>query len=168
MVQNRKKNRPSSRTRTTLRKVRFEPMETEASICQTGILQMNTKRKNEKPVSTFKMPSGTKSAIRIKHCNAQESTKLLRRTFSIESIDSDTDRIVASLNLEEVLNDYNTWNYLIVSQLTSSLTVLNVNLWHIIHIYLNVCKQMTDVNLLLLHNNSGNHLTVCEQVRRSK
>ena len=33
--------------RTTPRKDRFEPMETEASICQTGKIQMNTKMKNQ-------------------------------------------------------------------------------------------------------------------------
>ena len=80
-------------------------------------------------------------------------------------MDSDTDRLVTSFNLEEVLNHYNTWNYITVGQLISLLTFLNVNLLHIIHIYLNVCKQMTDVNLLLLHSNSGNHTAVCEQVR---
>ena len=37
----------SSRTRTTPRKDRFEPMEMEASICQTGKIQMNTKMKNQ-------------------------------------------------------------------------------------------------------------------------
>ena len=73
-------------------------------------------------------------------------------------MDSDTDCIVASLNLE-VLNNYNTWNYLTVGQLISSLTFLYVNLLYIIHIYLNVYKQMTDVKLLLLHSNSRNHLT---------
>ena len=30
----------------------------------------------------------------------------------------------------------------------------------IMYIYLNVCKQMTDVKLLLLHSNTWNHLTV--------
>ena len=80
-------------------------------------------------------------------------------------MDSDTDRILALLNLEEVLNNYNTWNYLTVGQLISLLSFLNVNFLHIIHIYLNVYKQMTDVKLLLLHSNSGNQLTVCEQVR---
>ena len=60
-------------------------------------------------------------------------------------MDSDIEHIVASLNLEEVLNNYNTWNYLTMCQLISSLTFLNVNLLHIINIYLNVCKQMTDV-----------------------
>ena len=123
---------------------------------------------NEKPGSTFKMPSRTKSPIGIEHCNAQGSTKPLWRTCSIESMASDTDCIVASLNLEEVLNNYNTWNYLIVGQLISLLTFLNVNLLHIIHIYLNMFKQMTDVKLILLHSNSGNHLAVCEQVKRSK
>ena len=52
---------------------------------------------------------------------------------------SGTDYIVTGLNPEEVLNNYNTWNYLIVSKLISSLTFLNFNLLHIIHIYLNVC-----------------------------
>ena len=42
----------------------------------------------------------------------------------------------------------------------SSITFLNVNLLHIICIYLNVCKQMTDVKFLLLHSNSYNNLTV--------
>ena len=70
---------------------------------------MNTKVKNEKPGSAFKMSSRTKSSIRInKHCNAQRSTKPLLRTYSIESMDSDADCVVASLNLEEVLNNYNT------------------------------------------------------------
>ena len=75
---------------------------------------------NEKAGSTFKMPSRTKPPIWInKHCNALGSTKPLQRTYSIESMDSNTDHIVASLNLEEVLNNYNTWNYLTVGQLIS-------------------------------------------------
>ena len=49
------------------------------------------------------------SPIRInKHCNAQGSTKPLQRTYSVESMDSDTDCAVARLLLEEVLNNYNT------------------------------------------------------------
>ena len=72
-------------------------------------------------------------------------------------MDSNTDRIVASLNLEEIINNYNAWNNLIVGKLRSSLTFWNVNLLHIIHIRLNVCKQMTDVKLLLLHSNSHHH-----------
>ena len=47
------KNRSSSRTRTTLRKDRFEPMETEASICQIGKIQMNTKMKNQEAHSKY-------------------------------------------------------------------------------------------------------------------
>ena len=31
---------------------------------------------------------------------------------------------------------------------------LQTNLLHIMYIYLNVCKQMTDVKLLLLHSNT--------------
>ena len=34
------------------------------------------------------------------------------------------------------------------------------------HIYLNVCKQMTDVKLLL--DNTQNHLTVYKQMIKSK
>ena len=89
--------------RTTPRKDRFESMEMEASICQTGKIQMNTKMKNQE------VHSRTKSPIQInKHCNAQGSTKPLQRTYCIESMNNDIDCIVASLNLEEVLNNYNT------------------------------------------------------------
>ena len=35
---------------------------------------------------------------------------------------------------------------------------------HIMYIYLNVCKQMTDVKLLLIHSNTWNHLTVLEKM----
>ena len=89
------------------------------------------------------------SPIQInKHINAQGSTKPLQRTYSIESMDIDTDCVVASLNLKEVLNNYNTWNYLTVSQPINLVTFLNVNLLHIIHIYLNMYKQMTNVKLV--------------------
>ena len=43
-------------------------------------------------------------------------------TYSIESMESDTDRVVASLNLEEIIKNYNTWNHLTVGKLTSSIT----------------------------------------------
>ena len=36
------------------------------------------------------------------------------------------------------------------------------------YIYLNVCKQMTDIKLLLLHRNTWNNLTVCKQMINSK
>ena len=84
-------------------------------------------------------------------------------------MDSNIDRVVASLNLEEIINNYNTWNNLTVVKLTSSLTFLNVNLFHIVCIYLNVCKQMTDVKLLLLHSDSrNNNLTVRKQMSKRK
>ena len=68
--------------RTTSRKDRFGPLEMEASICQIGKIQMNTKMKNEKPGSTFKLPSRTKSPIRIKYCNAQDLNKTLMKNIS--------------------------------------------------------------------------------------
>ena len=36
------------------------------------------------------------------------------------------------------------------------------------YIYLNVCKQMTDVTLLHLHSKTWNHLTVRKQMINSK
>ena len=36
------------------------------------------------------------------------------------------------------------------------------------YIYLNVCKQMTDVKLLLLLDTTQNHLTVCKQMIKSR
>ena len=36
------------------------------------------------------------------------------------------------------------------------------------YIYLNVCLQMTDVKLLLLHTNIWNHLTLYKQMINSK
>ena len=79
----------------------------QAPISQSVKIKMNTKVNKERPGSTFKMPSRTKSPIRTKQCNAQGSTKPLQRTYSIE-MDSDTDCVVASLNLEEIINTYNT------------------------------------------------------------
>ena len=42
-----------------------------------------------------------------------------------QSMDSDTDCVVASLNLEEIIKNYNTWNHLTVDKLRSSITFLN-------------------------------------------
>ena len=47
LIQNRKKIDPAQEQELPQRKDRFEPMETEASICQTGKIQMNTKMKNQ-------------------------------------------------------------------------------------------------------------------------
>ena len=69
---------------------------------------MNTKVNKERPGSTFKLPSTTKSPITTKPSNSQPPAKPLQRTYSIESIDKDTDRVVASLNLEEMIKNYNT------------------------------------------------------------
>ena len=90
--------------------IKFEQLKQKSPvpISQARKIQMNTKVNNERPGSTFKMSSRTKSPIRIKQCNDQGSTKPQRRTYCIESMDSDTDRIVASLNLENLLNNYNT------------------------------------------------------------
>ena len=40
----------------------------------------------------------------------------------------------------------------------SSLIFLDVNIFHIIHIYLNVWNQMTDIKFSLLHNNPRNQM----------
>ena len=69
---------------------------------------MKTKVNKEKPGSTFKIPSTTKSPITTKPSNSQPPPKPLQRTYSIESMDSDTDHLVASLNLEEIIKNYNT------------------------------------------------------------
>ncbi len=60
----------------------------------------------ERQGSTFKIPLTTKSPITTKQSNSQQPTKPLQRTYSIESMDSDTDRVVASLNLEEIIKNY--------------------------------------------------------------
>ena len=140
----------------------------QAPISQAAKKEMNTKVNKERPGSTFKMPSRTKSPIRTKQSNAQGSTKPLKRTYGIESMDSDTVSVVASLNLKEIISNYNTWNQLTVGKLLSSITFLNVPLLHIIRIYLDVCKQMTGVKFLLLHINSRDNLTVSKQMRKSK
>ena len=69
---------------------------------------MNTTVNEERPGSTFKISSTTKSPITTKPSNSQQPTKPLEMTYSIESMDSDTDRLVASLNLEEIIKNYNT------------------------------------------------------------
>ena len=94
-------------------------------ISQTTKIQMNTKVTKERPGSTFKIPSTTKSPITTKPSNSQLPTKPLQRTYSVESMDSDIDLVVSSLNLEEMIKNYNTLNHLIVGKLISSVTFLN-------------------------------------------
>ena len=74
-----------------------------APISQAVKIQINTKVNKERPGSTFKIPSTTKSPIRTKESNAQQSKKNLQRSYSIESMDSNTDHVVASLILEEII-----------------------------------------------------------------
>ena len=116
----------------------------QASISQAGKIHMNTKVNNERPGSIYEMPSRTKSPIKIKQCNAQGSTKPLQRAYCIESMDCDRDRVVVSVNFEEVLNNYNTWNHLIAGKPISSLSILIVNFLHIIQSYLFKCVLTND------------------------
>ena len=80
---------------------------------------MNTKVNNERPRNAFKLllakfdtdPTTlrTKSPIRMdKLCKIQRLTKSLYRYHNIESMDRDTDCIVANLNLEDTINNNNT------------------------------------------------------------
>ena len=150
-----------------------------APIGQPGKIQINIKGNNEIPGSTFKLPSAkfdtvpsasrTKSSTRTnKQCNAHGSTKSLQRFYSIECMNCDTDLIVTNLNLEDMINNYDIWNHLTEDKQISSIFFLNVNHLYIIHIYSNVCKQMTDIKLLLFHSNTQNRLTVCKQMIKSK
>ena len=36
------------------------------------------------------------------------------------------------------------------------------------YIHLNACKQMSSIKLLLLHNNTRKHLTLCKEMINSK
>ena len=83
-------------------------------------------------------------------------------------MDSDTGCVFASFNVQEIINNYNTWNRLTMGKLIISITFINVKFLHIIHIYVNVCKQMTEVKLLLFHSYSRNNLNVGKQMRKSK
>ena len=81
----------------------------QVPIDQPGKIHMNTKVNNERVGSAFKLPSAkpdrdpstsrTKSPKRIyKQCNGQGLTKSLNRSYSIESMDSETDH----LNLDDI------------------------------------------------------------------
>ena len=58
-----------------------------------------------------------------KQCKVQGLTKSLHRSYSIESMDSDTDCIIVNLNLEDIINNYNTWNHLTVSEQMSAMSL---------------------------------------------
>ena len=90
----------------------------QAPIGQAGRVYDYTKVNSEKPRGAFRLPpakfntvasASTKSSKGMnKQCNAEGSTKSLQRSYSIESMDCDTDGIVASLDLEGITNNYNT------------------------------------------------------------
>ena len=88
----------------------------QTPIVQAGRVHTNTKVIGERPGGPFKLPpakfntvpspSRTKSPMGMnKQSNAQGSTKSLQRSYSIESMDSDTDCIVANLDLEDIINN---------------------------------------------------------------
>ena len=90
-----------------------------APIGQAGRVNTNTEVISERPAGTFKLPpakfdavpspSRAKSPMRIdKQSNAQGTLKSQKRSYSIENMDSDTDHIVASLDLEGRTNNYKT------------------------------------------------------------
>ena len=54
-------------------------------------------------------------------CHKTQPTNSLQRSYSIENMDSDTDRIVASLDLKGITNYYKTWNHLAVRKQMSSI-----------------------------------------------
>ena len=91
----------------------------QASIGQAGRVHTNTEVISERPGGISKLPpakfdavpspSRTKSPMGMnKQSNAQGSTKSLQRSYSIESMDSDTDCIVAGLDLEGIIDNYKT------------------------------------------------------------
>ena len=109
----------------------------QAPIGQAGRVHTNTEVISERPGGTFKLPpakfdavsspSRTKSLMGIdKQSDAQGSTKSLQRLYSIESMDSDTDHIVSSLNLKGITNNYKTGNHLAVYKQMSSILFLNI------------------------------------------
>ena len=86
-------------------------------IGQAGRVNTNTEVFSERPGGTFKLPpakfdvapssSRAKSPLGIdRQSKCQGTQKSLQRSYCIESMESDTDRIVASLNLERITNNY--------------------------------------------------------------
>ena len=109
----------------TIKKPEQLKQKAQAPIGQARRVHTNTEVISEKPGGTFKLLpakfnavpslSRTKSPMGMnKQSNAQGSTKSLQRSYSIESMDSDTDRIVSSLDLEGITNNCKTWNHLTV------------------------------------------------------
>ena len=99
----------------TIKKLERLKQRPQAPIGQAGKVHVHH---GERPGGTFKLPSAkfdmipstsrAGSPTRMNgQCNAQGLTRSLQRSYSVKSMDSDTDRIVANLNLEEI-NNYNT------------------------------------------------------------
>ena len=97
----------------------------QAPIGLAGRVNTNTEVFSEKSGGTFKLtpakfytvPSSSRAKSPMgtdEQFNSQGASKSLQRTYSIESMDSDTDCIVASLDLEAITNNYKTWNHLTV------------------------------------------------------
>ena len=61
--------------------------------------------------------------------NCHRSTKSLQTTYSIESIETDINCIVAKLNQEEITDNYNSWTHLIMSSILFSLMLLTNHLF---------------------------------------
>ena len=104
---------------TTIKKPGELKQKAQDPISQAGRVNTNTEVFSERPGGTFKLspakfdafPSSSraKSPMGIdKQSNGQGTSKSLQRSYSIESMDSDTDRIVASLDLEGITNNYKT------------------------------------------------------------
>ena len=53
---------------------------------------------------------------------AQSSTKSLNRSYSIESMDSETDRIFVNSNLKDVLKNFNSCGHLTVCKQMSTIS----------------------------------------------
>ena len=107
----------------TIKKLRQLKQKAQAPIGQAGKVHTTSEVISERPRGTLKLPpakfnavpspSRIKSPVGIdKQSNTQRSTKSLERSYSIESMDSNRDHIVASLDLEGITNNYKTWNRL--------------------------------------------------------
>ena len=57
---------------------------------------------------------------------------------------------------------------LVSEQINSNSFKDKINDKLIMYIYLNVCKQMTDVKLLILYSNTWNYLTMCKKKKEKK
>ena len=104
----------------------------QATIGLAGRVNTNTEVFSERSGGTFKLPpakfdtvpssSRAKSPMRMnEQSNAQGTSKSLQRSYSIESMDSDTNCIVASLDLEAITNNSKTWNHLTVCKQMNSI-----------------------------------------------